>query len=137
MERRREPRIKTSEAIQVTLLGESLASFPARTLDASGKGMRIALSRPVKPGSAVKVELEDSILLAEVSYCVPVTQGYMAGLQVDQILTGLKELTRLNARLLADSRGPVMDGARLGEDQETASRSHQGGQLAKRVGVLL
>lgn len=137
MERRREPRIKTSEAAQVTLLGDSYASFPARTLDASGKGMRISLSRPVKPGSAVKVELEDSILLAEISYCVPAAEGYTAGLQVDQILTGLKELTRLNARLLADSRGPVLSGPNSREDQETASRSQQHGQIAERIGVLL
>ncbi len=137
MERRREPRIKTSEAVQVTLLGESFASFPGRTLDASGKGIRVSLSRPIKPGSAVKVELEDSILLAEVSYCVPVNEGYTAGLQVDQILTGLKELTRLNARLLADSRGPMMSNPNSREDQETASRSHQDGQFTERVGVLL
>ena len=120
MERRTEPRLIEEQSVQVTLLGDHPQSFCGKTLDASGRGLRLATVQHIPAGSALKLEMDDSILLAEVCYCVPSSEGFVSGLKVDQALRGLTALAALNRRLLGDSRGIPVG---VGEYEVTTSRS--------------
>ncbi len=73
-----------------------------RVLDVSSHGMALDLPSPVPPGSAIKIEVGDALVLGIVSYCTPRDGGYRAGLVVKHRLAGLAELHRLN-RALHDS----------------------------------
>lgn len=73
-----------------------------QVIDSSQHGMALQLPSPVPPGSAIKVECGDALVLGEVSYCNPDHGSYRAGLVVKHRLAGLAELHRLN-RSLRDS----------------------------------
>ncbi len=105
MERRREYRTLTDESALITVLGDNApAPLQARVVEMSGLGMRLIMDTPVAAGAALKIELHDALLLGEVSYCYPDCGHFVAGLHLDQALNGLKDLARLNRRLLQEER---------------------------------
>lgn len=113
MERRREQRIPVDQDVVVTLLGSDQASFTARTVDQSGRGLQILLAQPLEAGAAVKIEMEDALLLAEVCFINAVPAGFVAGLRIDQMLSGLTDLSRLNKRLGFDQAGVAEEDDKL------------------------
>jgi predicted acetyltransferase len=50
------------------------------------------MSCPVAPGTALKMEFEDSMVLGEAVYCNGDHGSYLLGVQLDQMLCGLLEL---------------------------------------------
>lgn len=107
MERRREPRIPLEQQAWITLLGDPEVRCPATAVDLSGRGMKLRLSREVPMDSPVKVEIGDSMYLGEVCYCRLEHGAFIAGVAVEQVLTGLQGLARLRNKLTADSRRAV------------------------------
>lgn len=58
--------------------------------------MRVRVPRPVPAGTAIRVEVEDQILLGEACYCQSLLGGqYAIGLQLEQSLNNLEDLSRL------------------------------------------
>lgn len=76
----------------------------------------------------MKIEMEDSLLLAEVCFCVPEGEGYVSGLKVDQALRGLRSLAALNRRLLGEPSDVPVGAV---EDQVTTGRSQQDCELSR------
>lgn len=128
MERRREPRIRIDQPIRLTVLDGNAsdvpAGTPAKTLDASGKGMRILLDRPIVAGTAVKIETGDSLILGEVCYSFPHLTGFAVGIEVDQVLSGLGELNQIHSRLLGGTWQPSTHRP-VEALAESPSREHQ------------
>lgn len=91
----------------VTVLGSDRASFAARTVDQSGRGLQISIAQPLEVGAEVKVEMEDALVLADVCFLNEGPGGYVAGLRINQILAGLSDLSKLNQRLGFDQAGSV------------------------------
>ncbi|MDP8983219.1 MAG: hypothetical protein M3O35_21805 [Acidobacteriota bacterium] len=77
----------------------------ARGVELSGRGMRVRAPIAVAAGSAVKVETQDVLFLGEVCHCAPDGEAYAIGLDLDQALTGLLELSRYNEGLREESDG--------------------------------
>ena len=102
MDRRSEPRFDAQKNIVVTLLGDGGLSLPALAIELSGGGMRLLLNRAIPVGAAVKVETEDSLMLGEVCYCESQSSGFLLGLKVNQVLSNLSELARLNRRIMGE-----------------------------------
>ncbi len=100
MERRNEPRVITDQAVRVTILGNYRYEVQGKAVDLSGHGMRIVVPHRVAPGDPVKIELDDAMVFGEICYCCPNGRGFMVGVQLDQALQGLAELTRLKYALL-------------------------------------
>ena len=50
--------------------------------------------RPLLVGKALKISLEDSLLLGEVIYCRPQNGGWYAGIELEHALIGLAELAK-------------------------------------------
>jgi hypothetical protein len=78
----------------VTLLGTGQPRQSARVKNASGRGLAIEMNGPVAPGTALKIELADAIVLGEAVYCRPGTEAHLVGVELDQVLCGLSELGR-------------------------------------------
>ena len=57
------------------------------------------LDRRLEVGAPIKVEMQDAMMLAEVCFTNPAPHGFVAGLRIDQILSGLTDLRKLNAQL--------------------------------------
>jgi hypothetical protein len=104
-ERRRYPRFSQNDIVRLTLLGEDGRAADARIIDASAGGVRIESPFELKPGSLVKVEWQDTLLLGEVLYTKTTGGSTTLGIELTRALYGMAELRRLNASLTNASQG--------------------------------
>ena len=106
VERRRETRFTVNQLAQLTVLSAGKETLPAHLVEASGKGMRFRTCRALAAGTAVKVELGDALLLAEVIFSRSEPQvgeeGFVTGVKIDQVLAPLSELISLHRSLMAE-----------------------------------
>lgn len=94
MNQRREPRFETDESIWITVFGEPDIRLPARIKNVSPRGVGLALQGPVAIGVALKIELDDGLVLGEVIYCREDEDSYYVGVELEQALCGLADLAR-------------------------------------------
>jgi len=94
MEQRREPRFAAEQIISITVMGERDIRYSARVTNASGRGLGIELPVFVAPGTAVKIDLPDALILGEAVFCQPSASVYVAGVELQEALHGLAELAR-------------------------------------------
>jgi hypothetical protein len=62
--------------------------------NASGRGLGLLTPAAVPAGSAIRIEIDDSIVLGEAIYCRSDREGHFIGVELDQVLVGLTELGR-------------------------------------------
>ena len=94
MNQRREPRLETLQSVWVTLFGEPDIRLPAHVKNVSPRGIGLAFPGPVAIGTALKIELEDSLLLGEVIYCREEEASFYVGVELEQALYGLGALAQ-------------------------------------------
>ena len=102
MNRRRELRISSDQPVRITLLCEPRRQLDGRINDYSARGISIFTSEPVRPGDAIQIDLEDSLVLGEVRYWRAAERGYVVGIEIEEALHGLAALARLNQALLGN-----------------------------------
>jgi len=69
MEQRREARFPAQQPIRVTVIGQPTIHLDACVKNVSGRGIGIETERALPTGTAVKLVLEDDLLMGEVIYC--------------------------------------------------------------------
>src|SRR2546426_12913 len=94
MEQRREPRFVADQTVTITLLRDPEIRLSATVTDVSKGGLRLIAASPVTPGTAVKIEKDDSIILGEAVYCRQEPEFCVIGVELNQVLAGLAELGR-------------------------------------------
>jgi hypothetical protein len=102
MDRRREPRIRAYETVNLTVLGDSGYSAPANAIQLSPHGMRLVIDRPIPLNAPIKVVCDDWLGLGDVCYCIEERGHFVVGLQLDQALIGLEALTARNRDLSSE-----------------------------------
>jgi hypothetical protein len=102
MEQRREPRFRSDQPVVVTVLNEPEVRLEARVRNASGRGLGLVTPIPVPPGAAIRIEMDDGMVLGETIYCRSDRDGHFIGVELDQVLVGLTELSRNLAALSAE-----------------------------------
>jgi hypothetical protein len=95
MEQRREPRFQADQPVVVTVLSDPEVRLDARVQNASGRGLGLVTAIPVEPGAAIRIEIDDSIVLGEAIYCRAESGSHFIGVELDQVLVGLTELGRI------------------------------------------
>ncbi len=108
MDRRREPRIRAYETVNLTVLGDSGFTTPANAIQISPHGMRLVVDQPIPVNAAIKVVCDDWLALGEVCYCQSQREHFVVGLQLEQALVGLEELAAQNRDLSADEPLPAL-----------------------------
>ena len=94
-ERRLETRFPINEPVKVTLLNGSNESYWGETVDVSATGMSFYTPVRLEPGSLVKIEVDDSMVLGEVRHCrirESSREQYLVGLNIDHVLFGWRQL---------------------------------------------
>ena len=71
-------------------------------------GVAVAVGAGVAVGAAVKVQGDDWLGLGEVCYCRKERLNFVAGLQLEHSLMGLRELEELNRKFMSELE-PVED----------------------------
>lgn len=97
-------------------------------VDMSGRGAAVVVDVAVAPDTAVKIEMQDSLMLGEVCYCRAEAGEYVIGIQVQQVLHGLRDLAALNSRLVEGWRGRA-GSPELTENQRAARTRYEDREL--------
>lgn len=101
-DRRREPRFSTNQPADLVLLADSDLRLPVRVQELSGSGVRLTVSRHIAPGTPVRIDMADSILLGEVCHCVPELGEFLCGVQLEQQLSNISDVARLMGHLMGE-----------------------------------
>jgi hypothetical protein len=107
MDKRREPRSLAGQTVDVTVYADHLSTYSAQVRNASYRGLALFLPDAVKCGTALRVRLEDAILLGEAVHCRPEGEGYLVGVRLEQVLAGLADLARVVESFNQELRGEV------------------------------
>ncbi|HVX66760.1 MAG TPA: hypothetical protein VHA11_09175 [Bryobacteraceae bacterium] len=103
MELPRQPRLDATGPVRVTFLGGEGRQVPGRAMGLSDGCLRLLVEEAAAPGTALRVEWDDSEVLGEVRYCEARPDGFALGISIEHALVGTRELARLANRLLGDS----------------------------------
>jgi len=106
MNERREPRFEVEQEIPITIFGEPDIRLPARIRNFSPRGIGLEMKGPVAAGSALKLELDDTLLLGEVIYCRDDGDSFYVGVELEHALYCLAELADALGSFTDPSSGP-------------------------------
>lgn len=96
MERRKQNRLHFESDLVIRLLGDDPCDLPGRMMDVSADGMRFDCARPVAPGTAIRIDREDGMILGEVCHCSTLADGvHSIGILFHQVLSNLRDLEPL------------------------------------------
>lgn len=102
MDRRRQPRFPANTPLRLTALLDNEISTAARLEELSGSGARIASPVAIPPGTAVKLDLPDALMLGECVHCQPAGEAFSLGVHLEHSLGCLGELRRLMNALIQE-----------------------------------
>lgn len=108
MERRRYPRIRRDDPVQITNLTARTSPVTAQVIDFSGRGLALRTSSEIPVNAAIKIEYGDNLFLGEVCYCQPDTNGFRVGLALEQVIYATQDLLRLQEQVQAAGQRAVL-----------------------------
>lgn len=113
MERRQHPRIPVNTPVRfTTLLGDCIIA-DGHLEQLSGAGARVASPVPLQPGTPLRLDLPDTLLLGECVHCQPVNGGFTLGIHLEHSLGNVGELRRLMSALMKEVRTPKSTDSRV------------------------
>ena len=95
MNRRIRDRYPTGLQVRVTDLDDFDFSASGHVVDISQSGLGVYLPLQFKPGSVVRLTLNDSVLYGFVAHSTPERSYFRTGIEVVQVLVGESDLSQL------------------------------------------
>jgi hypothetical protein len=102
MERRREPRFAGSTPVTLRVLGETELTLNGEIIDASGEGLGLNVPQKIAPGTMMRIEVENVLLLGECCHCRAVGDKFQLGVILRHSLQGLAELEQQHRELVGE-----------------------------------
>lgn len=93
-DRRLETRFLVADPVKISLLSDSGAETWGQTVNVSTNGLSLTTPTPIPPGSPVKLEVPDGLILCEVRFCQLRQESpkeYLVGLSIEHVLFGWME----------------------------------------------
>lgn len=89
-------------------MGETRKGPPVHVVveEISGRGARVRLPQPLRPGTLVQLETSEDLLLGEIIHCRGEQDGFAAGMEVDCVLHSASGVRALMRALLEEGGGP-------------------------------
>jgi hypothetical protein len=84
MDARREPRFNINQSVSVTNLGVPGEALPGKIVNFSARGIRLLLEKEIVVGAIIKVELATTLLLGQVTYCIPEDAQFSVGMELEE-----------------------------------------------------
>jgi hypothetical protein len=91
LEGRSEPRIPSNQPVWLTVLSENEVRCRATTIDVSSRGIKLMVAWRFPEDAVIQIELDDMLYRGEICYCRPEDGGFILGIEVNQVITGLRE----------------------------------------------
>lgn len=121
MERRKEPRFESDRPVEATVLQEPAWCVKGRIVNHSARGLQLLLEHPVPLDAAVRIDIDDALILGEVAYCRQERSGYRTGLRLEHAIYDLPEVHRLMRAILNSEDTSFREGPR--SEPETARQA--------------
>lgn len=102
-------RLAIDQPVAVLVLGGEEIREAARVRNVSPAGIQLVSNRVIPAGSAIKIELDNSMALGEVVYCVAEGDHSIMGVKLEHVLNGLAELQRKLLELAEEPAGRGVD----------------------------
>jgi hypothetical protein len=109
MNQRRKPRFEADQSVWITLFGEPDIRLQARIKNVSERGIGLELQDSVAIGTALKFEVDDSLILGEVIYCREDEGSFYVGVELEQALCGLGALAKALGAFSDTPSGPQQE----------------------------
>lgn len=101
-DQRKEPRVVLTGNASATLSvlhGSQVGlPLPVEVVNVSGRGLRLRAKQAHAPGTLVRIDLNQTLMLAEVCYSEPEGANFSLGLRLEHSLLQTEGLTRLRQR---------------------------------------
>ena len=91
-DQRQAERHQVSQSAIVSVLGTTGQVIQCEIRNVSKGGTQLQIDRPLGPGSLLRIEYDDNLLLGEVMYCHHQEMSWVAGIRLEHTLTGLTAL---------------------------------------------
>jgi len=88
-------RYAVGQPVTVTILSGEQSTHTATIKNGSGSGLALAMPVAVTAGAALKIELDDTLLLGEAVYCSSLESGFLVGVHLEAKLSQLSSLARI------------------------------------------
>lgn len=109
MDRRRFPRYPTNLEVTVIEFARPAASSSGIITDISEGGVRIQLEQYIAPGALIRLDLVDSMFWGHVVHARAEPGGYSMGIEVEKVLMGGSDISRLLQRVLEESSSTALE----------------------------
>lgn len=88
-------------------MGETRKGPPVQVVveEISGRGARVRLPLPLRPGTLVQLETPEDLLLGEIIHCRVEQEGFAAGMEIDCVLHSAAGVRALMQALLEEGAG--------------------------------
>ena len=83
------------QPVEVVVFGLPDLHVQGRIHNASGRGLSLRLGQRLAPGTVLKINLPNSLLLGEVIYCREEGNEWCAGVELEHALFSLSELAEV------------------------------------------
>jgi PilZ domain len=101
-DQRKEPRLaltgNTSATLSILNGAEVGIPHAVEVVNLSGRGLRLRAAQAQTPGTLVRIDLNQTLMLAEVCYSEPDGQSFALGLRLEHSLLQTEGLARLRQR---------------------------------------
>ena len=87
MDPRRFPRFDANQEAKITLSNNSTSPIPARLIDFSEHGVRLSVREKLPLRSQIQIQWRGTLLTGEVIYCRPQGDEFVAGCEVEEVLS--------------------------------------------------
>jgi hypothetical protein len=102
VERRLHKRYPTNFQIRVTEVEAPDFSASGQVVDISDSGIAVYLPLQFMPRSAVRLNIDDSVLYGFVNYSIPERSYFRTGIEVVQVLIGGSDLSQMRKTTLEE-----------------------------------
>jgi hypothetical protein len=106
MNERRESRFEADQPVWVTVYGAVDVRVQGRVRDFSGRGLGLEVAQPIYTGTALKLEIADSMLLGEAIFCRRDGECFYVGIELEQALHHLVDLSEMLRGFTEEPSGP-------------------------------
>lgn len=125
MDERKDFRFETNQPVSLTILGrysrDTDTHLPACIVNISGRGISLTTKCSVPANSAVRLDVNDNILLGEVCHSRQTGPSeYICGVRLEQVLTAVGDLSNLISGIMGETRrtiAPPVEAVILNEDE--------------------
>jgi|SRR4051794_37161154 len=107
VERKMEIRYQPEQLVRLNVLGAVPQTFDARIVNLTGRRASLRVEKTIAAGAPIRIDLEDSMLLGEVTASVTDASGCLVDIEVLEAIPSLSDLARLVAAVMNEARSEV------------------------------